>query len=85
MEKGRRIGWSPTGDLLRARGTCDAHLRHATGAEALEAYSAASDSTVTRFIVASGRIGKDELTAAAFGSGSLGTIRSRARNAVVSG
>ncbi|WP_439592026.1 AAA family ATPase [Microbacterium sp.] len=44
-------------------GTCDAHLRRATGAEALEAYSEASDSTVTRFIVASGRIGKDELTA----------------------
>lgn len=43
-------------------GTCDAHLRHTSGAEAMEAYCAASGSTVTRFIVASGRIGKDELT-----------------------
>lgn len=31
--------------------------------DALEAYGAASDSTISRFIVASGRIGKDELTA----------------------
>ncbi|NLP82477.1 AAA family ATPase [Microbacterium sp. CFH 90308] len=44
-------------------GTCDAHLHHSPGVDALEAYSAASDSTVSRFIVASGRIGKDELTA----------------------
>ena len=44
-------------------GTCDAHLHPATGVQALEAYSAASDQTVSRFIVASGRIGKDELTA----------------------
>jgi exodeoxyribonuclease V alpha subunit len=44
-------------------GTCDAHLHLATGVEALEAYTAASDQTVARFIVASGRIGKDELTA----------------------
>lgn len=43
-------------------GTCDAHLRHTTGAEALEAYGAASDQTVSRFVVVSGRIGKDELT-----------------------
>ena len=44
-------------------GTCDAHLHPASGVEALERYSAASESTVTRFIVASGRIGKDDLTA----------------------
>jgi exodeoxyribonuclease V alpha subunit len=44
-------------------GTCDAHLHHSRGVDALEAYSAASNSTVSRFIVASGRIGKDELTA----------------------
>lgn len=44
-------------------GTCDAHRRHSPGVYALEEYSAASDSTVSRFIVASGRIGKDELTA----------------------
>src|SRR5690349_15365409 len=43
-------------------GICDAHL-HSPGVDALEAYSAASDSTVSRFIVASGRIGRDELTA----------------------
>ncbi|MGU3645177.1 AAA family ATPase [Microbacterium sp. C23T] len=44
-------------------GICDAHLQHSPSVDALEAYSAASDSTVSRFIVASGRIGKDELTA----------------------
>lgn len=44
-------------------GACDAHLRHSPGVDALEAYSAASNSTVSRFIVASDRIGKDELTA----------------------
>ncbi|WP_426320734.1 AAA family ATPase [Microbacterium sp. E-13] len=44
-------------------GTCDAHLHHSPGVDALEAYSAASAETVSRFIVASGRIGKDELTA----------------------
>lgn len=44
-------------------GICDAHLQHSPGVDALEAYSAASNSTVSRFIVASGRIGKDELTA----------------------
>ncbi len=43
-------------------GICDAHLQH-SGIDALEAYGAASDSTVSRFIVASGRIGSDELTA----------------------
>ncbi|MGC5171611.1 AAA family ATPase [Microbacterium sp. DT81.1] len=44
-------------------GTCDAHLRHTTGTEALEAYSAASDATVSRFIVDHGVITSDELTA----------------------
>jgi len=44
-------------------GICDAHLQHSPGVDALEAYSAASNSTVSRFIVASGRIGSDELTA----------------------
>ncbi|MDL9981196.1 AAA family ATPase [Microbacterium sp. ASV49] len=44
-------------------GTCDAHLQDTTGAEALEAYGAASDSTVSRFIVENGVITTDELTA----------------------
>ncbi|WP_250646045.1 relaxase domain-containing protein [Microbacterium tenebrionis] len=44
-------------------GTCDAHLQHATGVDALEAYSAASDSTISRFIVDNGVIASDELTA----------------------
>nr|WP_225222186.1 AAA family ATPase [Microbacterium gallinarum] len=38
-------------------------MHHSPGVDALEAYGAASNSTVSRFIVASGRIGKDELTA----------------------
>lgn len=46
-------------------GICDAHLQHSPGVDALEAYSATSNSTVSRFIVASGRIGKDELTGGA--------------------
>lgn len=46
-------------------GSCDAHLHPASGIDALERYGAASDSTVHRFIVASGRIGHDELTAGA--------------------
>ncbi|MEW1963403.1 AAA family ATPase [Microbacterium sp. NPDC077644] len=44
-------------------GTCDAHLHHTTGVNALETYSAASDSTVSRFIVNNGVITSDELTA----------------------
>ncbi|GAA1679581.1 AAA family ATPase [Microbacterium lacus] len=44
-------------------GTCDAHLHHPTGVEALEAYGAASDSTVSRFIVENGVITSDGLTA----------------------
>jgi hypothetical protein len=45
-------------------GTCDAHLQSSTGADALTAYSAASDSTVSRFIVDAGVITSDELKAA---------------------
>ncbi|WP_404438245.1 AAA family ATPase [Microbacterium aerolatum] len=44
-------------------GTCDAHLHHATGVNALEAYSAAPDETVSRFVVDNGVITSDELTA----------------------
>ncbi|WP_019180278.1 AAA family ATPase [Microbacterium yannicii] len=44
-------------------GICDAHLQHSPSVDALEAYAAASNSMVSRFIVASGRIGSDELTA----------------------
>lgn len=43
-------------------GTCDAHLQHSPGIDALEAYSA-SDSTVSRFIVTNGVITSDQLTA----------------------
>lgn len=43
-------------------GTCDAHLQYSAGVDALEAYSAASDSTVSRFIVANGVITSDQLT-----------------------
>jgi nucleoside-triphosphatase THEP1 len=43
-------------------GTCDAHLNHSPGIDALEAYGAASDSTVSRFIVENGVISSDELT-----------------------
>ncbi len=44
-------------------GTCDAHVHHSPGVEALEAYSATSDSTVPRFVVENGVITSDELTA----------------------
>ncbi|MFD0788948.1 AAA family ATPase [Microbacterium insulae] len=44
-------------------GTCDAHLQRSPGVDALEAYSAASGSTVSRFIAANGIITSDELTA----------------------
>lgn len=44
-------------------GTCDAHMPYPTGAEALEAYGAASDSTVSRFVVDNGVITTDQLTA----------------------
>ncbi|MDR7111424.1 energy-coupling factor transporter ATP-binding protein EcfA2 [Microbacterium trichothecenolyticum] len=45
------------------KGTCDAHQQHSPGIDALEAYSATSDSTVSRFIVENGVITSDELTA----------------------
>lgn len=44
-------------------GTCDAHLHSAGGIDALESYSAASDSSVTRFVVTDGEIASDQLTA----------------------
>ncbi|MFJ6652901.1 AAA family ATPase [Microbacterium sp. NPDC091313] len=44
-------------------GTCDAHLQHSPDVDALEAYGAASDSTVPRFIVENGVIASDELAA----------------------
>lgn len=44
-------------------GTCDAHRQHSPCVDALEAYSAASDSTVARFIVENGVITSDELSA----------------------
>ncbi|MFF2488038.1 AAA family ATPase [Microbacterium sp. NPDC058062] len=44
-------------------GSCDAHLQHSPGVDALEAYGATSGSTVSRFIVANGVITSDELTA----------------------
>ncbi|MGX5770585.1 AAA family ATPase [Microbacterium trichothecenolyticum] len=44
-------------------GTCDARLQHSPGVDALERYSAPSDTTVSRFIVENGVITSDELTA----------------------
>ncbi|WP_425840955.1 relaxase domain-containing protein [Microbacterium sp. PA5] len=44
-------------------GVCDAHLHHSPSVDALEAYGAASNSTVSRFIVANGVISSDEVTA----------------------
>jgi exodeoxyribonuclease V alpha subunit len=44
-------------------GTCDAHMPYSTGVEALEAYGAASVSSVSRFIVDNGVITTDQLTA----------------------
>ncbi|GAA2983336.1 hypothetical protein JOD63_000693 [Microbacterium terrae] len=44
-------------------GTCDAHLQHSPGVNALEAYSVTSGSTVSRSIVENGVITSDELTA----------------------
>jgi exodeoxyribonuclease V alpha subunit len=44
-------------------GTCDAHLQHSPGVAALERYSAASDSTVSRFIAEDGVVTSDHLTA----------------------
>ncbi|GAA4342098.1 hypothetical protein GCM10023087_01180 [Microbacterium rhizosphaerae] len=42
-------------------GTCDSHVRTTDGAQALVAYGASGEITVTRFICASGRIRHDEL------------------------
>ncbi|WP_298941701.1 AAA family ATPase [uncultured Microbacterium sp.] len=44
-------------------GTCDAHLSSTTGVEALDSYSAASDATVSRFIVDNGVITTDRMSA----------------------
>lgn len=44
-------------------GTCDAHRQRSPGVDALEAYGAASDSSVARFTVENGIITSDELTA----------------------
>ncbi|HAQ59482.1 MAG TPA: hypothetical protein DCR63_03255 [Microbacterium sp.] len=46
-------------------GTCDSHLRAGTGAEALAAYSDTGSGSVTRYICADGRTGRDELDEAA--------------------
>ena len=47
------------------KGTCDAHLHHSTGSDALEVYSLAADASVTRFVVTDGGITADELSAGA--------------------
>jgi len=57
-----------SGGLRRAigyalEGTCDAHIRHSAGSDALEGYGAASDATVERFVVENGTIASDQLTA----------------------
>jgi len=44
-------------------GTCDAHLHHASGVDALDRYGAASELSVSRFIVSDDVIASDELTA----------------------
>jgi len=58
---GARIGDDLPGYALE--GICDAHLQHSHGVDVLEAYSAASASTVPRFIVENGVVTSDELTA----------------------
>lgn len=45
------------------KGTCDSHLRSATGVEALAAYSRADATHVVRFIVEDGAVGADLLSA----------------------
>jgi hypothetical protein len=45
------------------KGTCDSHLRSATGVEALAAYSGADDAHVVRHTVDGGRITRDQLNA----------------------
>src|SRR6188768_179707 len=44
-------------------GTCDAHMQHPSGADALESYSESADSSVTRFVVENGSVRSDELSA----------------------
>ena len=66
-------------------GTCDAHMPYSTGAEALEAYGAASDSTVSRFIVDNGVITSDDLTAGGLRVWLTGMTRSRGRSEAISG
>lgn len=56
-----RGGLTRSATRLRAPG--DAHLQHSPGVDALEAYSGAFGSTVSRFIVENGVITSDELTA----------------------
>ncbi|WP_019179557.1 AAA family ATPase [Microbacterium yannicii] len=46
-------------------GSCDAHLSRSTGAQALESYSGAADSSVSRYVVEGGSISTDELSATA--------------------
>ncbi|WP_310289585.1 AAA family ATPase [Microbacterium trichothecenolyticum] len=46
-------------------GVCDAHLVHSPGAAALEAYSGGGDASVTRFVVQTGTLRSDELSASA--------------------
>ena len=46
-------------------GVCDAHLHSPGGLEALEEYSGAADSVVTRFVVEDGTVTSDELGAGA--------------------
>lgn len=44
-------------------GTCDAHLQHSTGSDALAIYSESADSTVTRYVVQDGAVRSDGLSA----------------------
>lgn len=66
--------------VRRATPTC-----YPTGAAALETYGAASDSTVSRFIVDNGVIATDQLTVGSLVSGSPGTTRSPGRSEATSG
>lgn len=46
-------------------GSCDAHVSHSTGAQALESYSGAADSAVSRYVVEDGVVCSDELSGSA--------------------
>jgi len=63
VETGCRLPRGSAGDRLHTRGHLRCSPAALPGVDALEAYGTASNSTVSRFIVASGRIGRDELTA----------------------